>query len=164
MTHTTAKASRKRMEAEWNRWAKILRAIAVWLCFAAVGGSAVSAQQHAPWRLVADGDPVEWEPRRALSPDSIHAAAQQALTHFQREGYFLARIDSAATVDGLPTLFATRGAGARIASVRFEGVQALDFAAFRQTMGTREGGRFDRAAPEAARNDRRLRYERPGFP
>ncbi|MCH7976323.1 MAG: BamA/TamA family outer membrane protein [Bacteroidetes bacterium] len=169
MTHTTAKANRKRMEAEWpNRWgvgwAKIRRTFAVWLCFAVVGGSAVSAQQHAPWRLVADGDPVEWTPPRALSPDSIHAAAEQALTHFQREGYFLARIDSAAIVDGLPTLFATRGAGARIASVRFEGVQALDFAAFRQTMGTREGGRFDRAALEADLNDLLIRYERTGFP
>jgi len=107
---------------------------------------------------------VEWELPRPLSPDSIQAAAEQALTYFQREGYFLARIDSAATVDGLPTLFATRGAGARIASVWFDGVQALDFTAFRQTMGVRDGRRFDRAALEADLNDLLIRYERVGFP
>ncbi len=145
-------------------WPKIRRAASVWLCLAAFLGSVASAQPNDSWRLVADGEPVDWTPSRTIPTDSLEAAAQLALEHFQREGYFLARIDSAGSASSPPTLYATKGPAAIITSLEFGGVRSLDSSSFRQILGTQEGRRFDRQELERDLNDLLVQYERNGFP
>ncbi len=152
------------MLADRRHAPKIRRALVVWLCLGVFGGRAAWAQQNAPWRLIADGDVVEWTPPRTILPDSADAAAEEALLHFQREGYFHARIDSSGVIGGQATLFASRGTAARVSSVEFQGGRAIDLDVFRQTMGAREGGRFNRTALENDLNELLVRYERSGFP
>ncbi|MDX1420346.1 MAG: BamA/TamA family outer membrane protein [Rubricoccaceae bacterium] len=133
------------------------------LALTATGAAPLGAQAP-PWRLVADGDTVAWAPLRPVPADSAEAAAAHALAYLQGQGFLLARIDSAAVGDGLPTLFATRGPRPVVADLRLTGTAALDAEAFLDTAETRAGRPYDPAALDRDLDALLVRYERLGYP
>ena len=102
----------------------------------------VGAQSPA-WQIVADGRVVPWTPSQAWPPDSLRAAALDALGHLQRQGYLLARIDSF-RVDSVRTaLHATLGAPALVEAVHIVGASALDSLTLVDLLALRPGRSFD---------------------
>ncbi len=129
--------------------------------------ASVRAQPEPPvpgWQLVAGGEVLPWTPPRRVPPDSAEAAAALVLAHLQAEGHVLARIDSAGFRDGRPTVYASPGEAARVASVSFEGFTTLDAASLADAMETRPGRRFRRETLERDLAALLVRYERLGFP
>ena len=116
------------------------------------------------WRLVADGQPVDWPLERAYPADSLDVVSQRVLREVQREGYYFAVVDSARIGAGEATLFVRRGPRVEVASVEVEGGAVLDAGTLRAAMQTRPGRVLD---PDALRRDLDailLAYERAGYP
>lgn len=118
------------------------------------------------WRLVADGQQEAWT---TLGPlDSLRVVARSALQTLQRDGYYLARIDSV-RLDTTRTpaeaaLFATRGPIVEVGRLQLGGAVALDSLDLLRLMDTRPGRRLDPARLEADLEALLRRYERQGFP
>ncbi|MEM6783801.1 MAG: BamA/TamA family outer membrane protein [Bacteroidota bacterium] len=120
-------------------------------------------QARADWTLVADGNPVPWTPPRArtLSLDSL---AARALRYLQRDGYYLARIDSALVDEGEGVLYASRGPQVEVGRLDLDGLTALDVAQVRADFTTRSGQVFDAARLERDLDGLLAAYERAGYP
>ena len=122
----------------------------------------------AAWALLLDGRPAPWPLEKAYPADSLGVAAREALAAVQREGYYLARLDSATldTAQTPPTvrLHVTRGPEVVVAEVRIEGAGALEGAALRRSMDTRPGRPLDPLRLERDLDNLLALYERAGFP
>jgi outer membrane protein assembly factor BamA len=86
------------------------------------------------------------------------------LNGLQRQGFYLASVDSAGVTDEAVTLYASRGPEVRVAEVAFHGVQSLDAAVLRDGLDTRPGRVLDRDRLEQDVQFVLAEYERNGFP
>lgn len=143
-----------------------------------VGGQSADAQTHSPvdssttttqWRLVLDGEPVDWPgqpPNGSL--DSLRAVGQHLLTRLQAEGHYYATLDSA-TVDTSARspsvqMFAHRGPKVRIGRLRITGVHAVPKEEVRALVDTEKGDLLRVGRLEADIQAILDRYERAGYP
>ncbi|MDX1531987.1 MAG: POTRA domain-containing protein, partial [Rhodothermales bacterium] len=128
---------------------------------------AVPAAAQAPpdstaaWRLVVDGRPEPWPLARPVPADSAGAAARAVLHHFQRAGYYLARVDSLAPG---PALYLRRGPRVDVSRLKLEGVQRLDPERLLAGFRTRPGRVLDPERLEADLQYLLREYERAGRP
>lgn len=130
----------------------------------AAPGLAQPADSSLTWRLVTDGDEEAWPLERTPPVDSLRATAAAVLHHVQREGYYLAAVDSARVDARTATLFVTRGPRVDVAEVRLEGVEALDPERQRSLMQTRPGRVLDLDALREDLDALLTAYERAGLP
>src|SRR5690606_37876412 len=95
--------------------------------------TAASAQPADPvaLRLVVDGAAAAWPLERSYPADSLRAASRRVLEHFQREGYYLASVDSVARGSEAVTLYVRRGERIEVAAVELQGAASLDAEALR---------------------------------
>jgi outer membrane protein assembly factor BamA len=87
------------------------------------------------------------EARPGWRVDDVPAASRDLLADYHRQGRWLARVDSAVTIDGpgvrTIVLFASPGPALRVAEVRIVGASAFPEAEWHALMRTRAGRRFD---------------------
>ena len=123
-TENATVSFRRRMYI-WSRLRVLVTLVSVCLSGCAVLPR-IAVAQPMRWELVAGGQSVHWNADQRWSADSIHAAAMDALSQLQREGYLFARIDSYHVDQQRVTLHATLGTPAVLETVRIFGARALD--------------------------------------
>ena len=124
---------------------------------------------RAGWTLVVDDEAAAWPlEERGFSADSLRAVAREVLAALQREGYYLAEIDSAAVDSSRTppavTLYARRGPRVDVGEVVIRGASVIDSAALRQLMDTRPGRHLDPDRLETDLDALLRRYEAAGYP
>lgn len=115
-------------------------------------------------RLVVDGAATAWPLERGYPADSLGAASRRVLEHFQREGYYLASLDSVARDREAVTLHLRRGERVEVAAVEVEGAVSVGVEALREGMRTRPGAVLDAERLRGDLDAILLAYERAGFP
>ena len=121
------------------------------------------------WRAVVEGTPTPL-PDLSAGPDSLSAVAARLLSDLRAEGYLFAhldsaRVDSARHGRAAPTidLFLQRGPEVEVAHVRIAGASGLDSTALAQSLDTRPGRPFRKAALDADIQALLDRYDRAGY-
>ncbi len=119
------------------------------------------------WQVYVDGAPRDPLPPRSL--DSLRAVAHRVVRAVQREGYYLARLDSiavdtAGAVPGGVRLYVRRGPEVRIGRLRLEGVEVFRPEAVKADLRTRVGERLRPAVLERDLEALVARYEQAGYP
>ncbi|WP_263786119.1 BamA/OMP85 family outer membrane protein [Salinibacter grassmerensis] len=121
------------------------------------------------WRLVLDGERVEWPDTVATaSPNRVRAVGQRVLRHLRRTGHYYATLDSVSvdTSSAGPDVrfYARRGPRVRVGALRLRGDSAVPAPELRMLMETEEGAPLRPGQLEADIQRLLDRYEEAGRP
>ncbi len=133
--------------------------------------SADSSAVSAVWSLIVDGTEADWpsmdgRPPETMPVDSVRAVARRVIRQYQTQGYYRARVDSAAIDSSAARvrMYVTRGPRIPLGAIRIRGAEALSTVRIRQMMDTQTGAPLDPARLEADLEAIVARYEEAGYP
>lgn len=128
----------------------------------------LSRHPSAEWELIVDGEAASWPEAPVAPVDSLQRVARRTVVGLQREGYYLARLDSAAVDSSAAPpavrLYVRRGPEVPVGEVRIEGAEVFETEKLRQLMDTRRGRPLRPDELEADLEAILERYEEAGYP